>query len=289
VNFRYGLYPMHLSIVAGMSSDTVDAPANAATDHDGIVVERSEGVVTVTLNRPRKKNAVNQAMWEELEHELGRIRYSSDDRAVVLTGAGGDFCSGADVSDMQGGSDQHTLAQMRQVGNIVLLLQRLPQPTIAKVRGVAAGIGLNMALMCDLVVAADGARFSEIFARRGLTVDGGGSWILPRAVGIHRAKEMILLADMIDSTQAAEMGLVNRVLPDDELDAFVDAWAGRLAAGPPIAQAMAKRLVNNSFDMTLEQALDEEGLSQTVNFGTKDTREAVMAFLEKRQPEFRGR
>jgi enoyl-CoA hydratase/carnithine racemase len=228
-------------------------------------------------------------MWEELEHELGRIRYSSDDRAVVLTGAGGDFCSGADVSDMQGGSDQHTLAQMRQVGNIVLLLQRLPQPTIAKVRGVAAGIGLNMALMCDLVVAADGARFSEIFARRGLTVDGGGSWILPRAVGIHRAKEMILLADMIDSTQAAEMGLVNRVLPDDELDAFVDAWAGRLAAGPPIAQAMAKRLVNNSFDMTLEQALDEEGLSQTVNFGTKDTREAVMAFLEKRQPEFRGR
>jgi enoyl-CoA hydratase/carnithine racemase len=148
---------------------------------------------------------------------------------------------------------------------------------------------MNLALVCDLVVAGETARFSEIFARRGLTIDFGGSWSLPRRVGLHRAKELALLADIIDAPTAAEMGLVNRVLPDAELDAFVDEWAARLAAGPPIALAMTKRLLNNSSNVTLEEALDDEGLSQSVNFGTADTREAVMAFVEKRQPTFEGR
>lgn len=249
-------------------------------------LERRDGIATITLNRPEKKNAISDELWERLEDTIAELR-RSDDRAVVITGAGGDFCSGADVSQME--SDTHKLAGMRRVGDIVLAWQRLPQPTIAKVRGVAAGVGLNIALASDLVVADDTARFSEIFARRGLTVDGGGSWILPRLVGMHRAKELILLADMIGADQAAEIGLVNRVLPTAELDAFVDDWASRLAAGPPIALAMSKRLVNNAFDVTLEQALDEEGLAQTVNFATDDTREAVNAFLEKRDPTFRGR
>jgi enoyl-CoA hydratase/carnithine racemase len=138
-------------------------------------------------------------------------------------------------------------------------------------------------------VAGETARFSEIFARRGLSVDFGGSWILPRRVGMHRAKELALLADIIDAREAEAIGLVNRVLPDGELDAFVDGWASRLAAGPPIALAMTKRLLNNSLNVTLEEALDDEGLSQTVNFSTADTREAVTAFLQKRQPRFEGR
>jgi 2-(1,2-epoxy-1,2-dihydrophenyl)acetyl-CoA isomerase len=178
---------------------------------------------------------------------------------------------------------------MRHVGDVCLALHRLPQPTVAKVRGVAVGAGANLALVCDLVVAGETARFSEIFARRGLSIDFGGSWILPRVVGMHRAKELALLADIIDAGEAERMGLVNRVLPDAELDAFVADWAGRLAAGPPIALAMTKRLLNNSFSVTLEEALDDEGLSQTVNFGTKDTGEAVRAFLEKRTPAFLGR
>jgi 2-(1,2-epoxy-1,2-dihydrophenyl)acetyl-CoA isomerase len=139
------------------------------------------------------------------------------------------------------------------------------------------------------VVASENARFSEIFARRGLSLDFGGSWLLPRRVGMHRAKELAFLADIISAADAEAMGLVNRVLPDHELDAFVDDWATRIAAGPPIALAMSKRLLNNSLAVTLEEALDDEGLSQTVNFSTRDTVEAMTAFAQKRAPKFEGR
>ena len=153
-------------------------------------------------------------MWNELLATFREIALdSSADRVVVLTGAGGDFCSGADLSG--GGADdpeRHQLTTMRHIGDVALALHRLPQPTIAKVRGVAVGAGLNMALGCDLVVASTNARFSEIFARRGLSIDFGGSWVLPRRVGLHRAKELALLADIIDATEAERIGLVNRVV-----------------------------------------------------------------------------
>jgi len=253
-----------------------------------LLVDRADGIVTVTLNRPEKKNAANGVMWDELLVTFREIAASTEDRVVVLTGAGGAFCSGADVSGM-GGRETHGLANMRHISDIALALYRLPQPTIAKVRGVATGAGMNMALLCDLVVASDTARFSEIFARRGLTIDFGGSWALPRRVGLHRAKELTLLTDIIDATEADRIGLVNRVVPDADLDKFVDEWATRLAAGPPIALAQSKRLLNNAVGITLEQALDEEGAAQTVNMSTKDTAEAVAAFLEKRDATFQGR
>lgn len=252
-----------------------------------LTIERRDVIATLTLNRPHTKNAIDRDLWNRLESTINELRYS-DDRVVVLTGADGDFCSGADVNEL-GTNDRHPLASMRQVGNIVLAFQRLPQPTIAKVSGVAAGVGMNLALMCDLVVADDTARFSEIFARRGLTVDGGGSWILPRLIGMQKAKELILLADLLPADRAAELGLVNRVVDRGELDDAVNEWAERLAAGPPIALAMSKRLVNNAFNVTLEEALDDEGAAQTVNFSTADTREAVAAFIEKRDPVFTGR
>ncbi len=258
---------------------------------ESITVERTDGVVTITLRRPEKKNAADAAMWNELLAEFRSIAANADDRAVVLTGAGGNFCSGADLWQGAAGDGPrpHQLSAMRHITDVCLALHRIPQPTVAKVRGVAVGAGLNMALSCDLIVASDDARFSEIFARRGLSLDFGGSWLLPRLIGMHRAKELALLAEIIDASRAAEMGLVNRVLPDAELDAFVDDWAQRLAAGPPIALAMSKRLLNNSMHVTLEEALDDEGLSQTVNFGTSDTVEAIKAFVEKRDPVFEGR
>jgi 2-(1,2-epoxy-1,2-dihydrophenyl)acetyl-CoA isomerase len=138
------------------------------------------------------------------------------------------------------------------------------------------------------VVASENARFSEIFSKRGLSLDFGGSWLLPRRVGLHKAKELALFADIISAADAEAIGLVNRVLPDADLDAFVDDWARRLAAGPPIAMAMSKRLLNNSMNVTMEEALDDEGMAQTVNFGTKDTIEAMAAFLQKRTPNFQG-
>lgn len=253
-----------------------------------LLVDRADGIVTVTMNRPEKKNAANGVMWAELLATFREIAGNDQDRVVVLTGAGGAFCSGADVSGM-GGGDTHGLASMRHISDVAMSLYRLPQPSIAKVRGVAAGAGMNMALLCDLIVAGDTARFSEIFARRGLTIDFGGSWALPRRIGIHRAKELTLLTDIIDATEADRIGLVNRVVADGELDSFVDAWASRLAAGPPIALAQSKRLLNNAIGATLEQALDEEGAAQTINFSTKDTAEAVSAFLDKREPTFQGR
>ena len=253
-----------------------------------LLLDRVDGVVTLTLNRPERKNAVNGQMWTELLAVLREVA-SGDDRVVVITGAGGDFCSGADVAGDDQRSRPHHLAEMRHVNDVALALYRLPQPTIAKVRGVAVGAGLNMALLCDLVVADSTARFSEIFARRGLSIDFGGSWALPRRIGLHRAKELALLAEIIDAAAAERLGLVNRVVPDDELDSFVDDWARRLVAGPPIALAQTKRLLNVGVGSTLEQALDEEGAAQAINLVTADVAEAMRAFREKRQPRFEGR
>ena len=254
-----------------------------------LLIERNAGVVTVTLNRPEKKNAINDRMWSELLETFRAIAVNTDeDRVVVITGAGGAFCSGADLSaaDERAG---HGLVHMRQVGDVCLALHAMPQPVIAKVPGVAAGAGLNLALGCDLVVASDEARFSEIFARRGLSVDFGGSWVLPRLVGLHKAKELVLLADIIDAKEAQDIGIVNRVVPAAQLDAFVDDWAQRLAAGPPIALSMSKRLLDQSSAISLAQAVEAEAQAQIVNSGTSDAGEAMEAFLQKRDPVFRGR
>lgn len=253
-------------------------------------VGHEAGVTTITLDRPHRKNAIDHVMWEELRTTLRSIARDGDVRCVVITGAGDAFCSGADLSGRaDGGERPHQLAFMRGVADVALALHHLPQPTVAKVTGVAAGAGCNLALGCDLVVASDRARFSQIFVRRGLSVDFGGTWLLPRLVGLHKAKELALLGEIVDAAEAERIGIVNRVVPHDEVDAFVAEWAARLAAGPPIALAMTKRMLNQSFAHGLEEALDAEGLSQTVNSGTADTAEAIAAFLQKRDPTFHGR
>jgi len=252
-------------------------------------VERADGVVTVTLDRPARKNAMSPTMFLELREVFRSISGDPErDRVVVLTGAGGAFCSGADL----GGLDAvqlHQLPWMRQVGEACMALHNLPQPVIAKVVGVAAGAGCNLALGCDLIVASDDARFSEIFARRGLSIDFGGSYVLPRLVGLHKAKELAFFADIISAKEAVDLGIVNRVVPVAEIDAFVDDWARRLAAGPPLALSMTKKLLNQSLSVTVEQALENEAQAQTVNFFTADTAEAMLAFAEKRDPVFHGK
>jgi 2-(1,2-epoxy-1,2-dihydrophenyl)acetyl-CoA isomerase len=254
-----------------------------------LLIDRADGVVTITLNRPEKKNAINDTMWDELlETFLAIANNTTEDRVVVITGAGGAFCSGADIG---GGRVEETngLTSMRHVGDVCAALHALPQPVIAKVVGVAAGAGLNLALGCDLIVASDDARFSEIFARRGLSVDFGGSWVLPRLVGLHKAKELVLFADIISARDAHDIGIVNRVVPAGEIDKFVDEWAARLAAGPPLALSMSKRLLDQSSSVSLAQALEAEALAQNVNFQSKDTAEAMIAFVQKREPRFEGR
>lgn len=253
-------------------------------------VERSDGVVTITLDRPKVKNAMNRRLWEELLATLDVIATSPEDRAVIITGAAGDFCSGADLGD--GGpfaGDQHMTFTMSWINQIPLALHRLPKPTIAKVRGVAAGAGANLALGCDLIVASDNARFAEIFAKRGLTLDFGGSWVLPRLIGLHRAKELAFFGDVISAAEADRLGLVNRVVADAELDEFVTGWAQRLAKGAPVALAQTKRILNESVQRSMSEALDAEGAAQQIAVQTNDVKEAVRAFLAKREPTFEGR
>ena len=257
-----------------------------------LIVERSGGVVTVVMNRPERKNAANCTMWRELLAVLEDAATDRDVRALVLTGAGGSFCSGADLSDpadVAGRPGDPYLMQMRALADLALRLHRLPKPTIAKVGGVAAGAGMSMALGCDLVVASESARFSQIFAKRGLSIDFGASWLLPRLIGLHKAKELAFFADILSAAEAESFGLVNRVVPDDELDAFVDDWAARLAEGPTLALSMTKTMLNNSSAVSMEQALEDEARAQAANFGTRDTREALTAFVERRPPHFEGR
>lgn len=255
-----------------------------------VQIARADGVVTVTFDRPERRNAISTTMWDELLAVATEIGGSADDRCVVLTGAGGAFCSGADLSG-DGASDgsTHQLARMRRINAVVQAFHELPQPTIAKVTGVAAGVGLSLALGCDLVVATEESRFSSIFAARGLSLDGGQSWLLPRLIGLHRAKELAFFADVLSAEEAKAMGLVNRVVPSTEIDDLVSEWSTRLASGPPIALAMTKRMLNRSFEQSFEQALDDEARCQTVNFGTRDTVEAITAFLQKRPAHFEGR
>jgi len=254
---------------------------------DPILVERADGVVTVTLNRPQKKNAVTGEMWGQLRDLFREVAAAPADRVLVVTGAGGAFCSGADltaIDDISGGG----LNRMRVVGSAAQALHDLPKPTIAKVGGIAAGAGANLALGCDLIVASDDARFSEIFSARGLSLDFGGSWLLPRLVGLHRAKELAFFAEILSAKEAMDIGLVNRVVSVAELDAFVDDWAGRLAAGPPIALSLTKAMLNSSGGSTMAEALEREAQSQVINFGTDDMGEAMRAFVEKRPARFQG-
>jgi 2-(1,2-epoxy-1,2-dihydrophenyl)acetyl-CoA isomerase len=256
-----------------------------------IVLERSDsGVATITLNRPHRKNAVTAGMWDELRRLLQEVSQNTSDRVLVITGAGDAFCSGADLSDTaESGKRGHPLHAMIPVNAAAIALHETSKPSIAKVNGDAVGAGMNLALGCDLVVAGESARFSEIFARRGLSLDFGGSCLLPRLVGMHKAKELALFGDILSARDAERIGLVNRVVPDAALDAFVADWAERLARSAPLALQLTRKLLSNAFSIGLSEALDAEAAAQSINLVSEDTKEGIHAFLEKRKPVFHGR
>ena len=189
--------------------------------NDAILVDREDGIVTVTLNTPERKNAIDNAMWSQLHRILVEIGGRTSDRAVIVTGAGDAFCSGTGLSreDVEEYRREPALVLLRRIGEAALALHQLPQPSIARVNGAAAGAGCNLAIGCDLIVASEDAVFSEIFCQRGLAVDFAGTWLLPRLIGLHRAKELALLGDKVSARQALEIGLVNRVVPTDALTA----------------------------------------------------------------------
>jgi enoyl-CoA hydratase/carnithine racemase len=265
----------------------MDEPHTVDGTYETVRVTRGDGVVRLTLDRPHRKNAATPQMWRELRQVFDEVADTLSDRVLVITGAGDDFCSGADI--VTSVDTDHPVDEMRRVARTCLALHQLPKPTIARIDGVAVGAGMNLALACDLTVATTRARFSQIFARRGLAVDFGGSWLLPRLIGMHRAKELVLLADVIDAGEAHRIGLLNRVVEVDEIDAVVDAWVARLVAGPPIALGLSKQLLHEGMTSSLAQALEAEGVAQSVTLGSRDVLEAFQAFAEKREPRFEGR
>ena len=257
-----------------------------ATRDEVLLSEDRDGVRTLMLNRPHRKNAINPELWSALRDSLVSLETDRSIRALVIEGADGAFCSGADLSEI---ADTHPMYKLRVLTDVALLLHELPIPTIAKVSGVAVGAGWNLALGCDFVVATPESTFSQIFTRRGLSLDLGGSWLLPKLVGLQQAKRLALLAETIDAAEAEALHLVTWVVAATEIDGFVDDLSQRLATGPPIALAQSKSLLNEGADRTMRDALANEARAQAMNFGTSDAPEAYAAFAEKREPRFGGR
>jgi 2-(1,2-epoxy-1,2-dihydrophenyl)acetyl-CoA isomerase len=259
--------------------------------HPNVHLTIDDGIARIVLDRAGRKNACTRMMFEYLVEAASEIT-SAKARAVIITGANDDFCSGADMSgegDERDDREDHQLVTMRGIGEGVIALHDLPMPVIAAVDGVAVGAGLGMALAGDLLYCTDRARFSLIFAKRGLSLDFGTSYLLPRRVGLHHAKRMAFTGEIVGAAAAAEMGFVNGVVAPEELADTVDELAATIAAGPPLALSMSKRLLDNAAHSSLAQAVEAEALAQNVNFGTTDTIEAMRAFSERRTPTFGGR
>ncbi len=257
------------------------------------LVERSDGLVVVTFNRPHKKNALNTSNWHDLDEVLAEVEDDPNDRALVLTGAGGNFSSGADLTGgdalgLTGHGMQPIVQEMRVMGRIASRLQRLPKPTIAAVDGHAVGVALGLVLACDLVIASNRARFTEVFVKRGLALDGGASWSLPRQIGLRRAKQMAYFGDALDAQTALEWGLVNEVVPPEELAETARAWGLRLAAGPTTALSLIKRLLDSGGNVSFDEAVENEARAQHIAYTTADMAEGMTAFMERREPNFKG-
>ena len=246
----------------------------------------------ITLNRPDARNAINDQMREELFAALAECRSNPEIRAVVLTGAGKGFCTGADLSRSGGGPVGPGAARemmKTRSQRLIRALWELEKPVLAAVNGVAAGVGSHLAFACDLVIAAAEARFIEVFVRRGLALDGAGAYLLPRLVGLSKAKELVFFGDDLPAEEAMRIGLVNKVVPGDQLAATAREWATRLAQGPTFALGMSKRLLNRSLEVDLETSLEDEAFAVSLVTQSEDTKEGMRAFVERRTPVFTGR
>lgn len=250
-----------------------------------VIVDRGEGIVTVTMNRPKRRNGINQEMVEGLIDALEEVAGRHTDRVLVLTGAGNAFCSGMDLAE-PALPDEFTF--MRRTAHLCRTLYELPIPTVAAVRGGAIGFGANLALCADLVLAAEDATFGEVFAALGIGMDGGGSWLLPRLIGPQQAKEIAFFGRRLTGAEAADIGLVNRAVPADDLDKAVHDWAGRLAAGPRRALGLIKHQLNSAYGQAFGAAVDAEAIAQANSFSSPEAKEGIKAFMAKRDPDFRG-
>lgn len=273
---------------------TADLPLAEQVTH-----RLEEGVAWITLARPDVKNAISP---DQRNRVIDLLEQASGDyhvRAVVLTATGNAFCTGADLRARQPAIPKPDDAPDRPIGQVARIIrtgaQRLvtavmdcEKPVIAAVNGTAAGIGAHLALAADLVIAVEDARFIEVFVRRALVPDGAGAYLLPRLVGLHKAKELMLFGDDVSAAEALELGLINKVVPAGQLEEAAADWARRLATGPTHALSLTKLLLNRSLDSDRATALQDEAWAQEMNMATHDANEGVQSFIQRRDPEYKG-
>ncbi|QNP44853.1 2-(1,2-epoxy-1,2-dihydrophenyl)acetyl-CoA isomerase [Sphingomonas sediminicola] len=259
-------------------------------EFESIIVDHHGSIARITLNRPDRLNSFTAAMHEELKNAIDEI---GDAKVVVLTGAGRGFCAGQDLNDRAVSSGGHPVDLGMTVETswnpLIRKLTNLRQPVIARVNGVAAGAGANVALACDMVVAARSAKFIQSFSAIGLIPDSGGTWVLPRLVGQARAMGLALTGEPLSAEKAEEWGLIWKCVDDEALDSEVDAIAQKLASLPPLGLTAIKKMIRESWSHTLDQELNHQRDAMRRLGFSEDYREGVSAFLEKRQPNFVGR
>ncbi len=254
------------------------------------VALKIEGAVAkVILNRPERLNALTWEMRQQLRDHFTALRFNDAVRAIIVTGEGRAFCTGADVGGMERKDLRHEREKLQQGSHSYMrVLAAMEKPVIAAVRGPTVGIGWSIAMGCDMIVASDTARFSQIFRRIGLAPDGGAIWFLTKRIGLARAKELVFTGRFVDAAEALSWGLINEVVPDADLMTRAEALAADLAAGPTFAFGMAKKMFAMA-NSTYEDFLDVENFVQPQLGQTEDHREGVAAFKEKRPPNFKGR
>lgn len=256
-----------------------------------LLVSFENGVKRITFNNPARRNAVDFDTIKLFAAAVERS-FAEEVKVVVLSGAGDAFCAGADLQALATGdlANHDVTSSLRQgVNPAVTALRHLPKPVIARVHGHAAGVGCNLALAADIIIASEQAFFGQAFSKIGLMPDGGGTYFLPRLVGYNKAFELMALGDSIAAQDALALGLINRVVPTDELDATVDRLAERLAQAPGLALAKIKAALNQSLQADLATMLDVEAINQGACFRSQDFQEGVAAFLQKRQANFVGK
>jgi 2-(1,2-epoxy-1,2-dihydrophenyl)acetyl-CoA isomerase len=255
-----------------------------------LLVDRTDAVATLTLNRPSTKNALNPELAAALAKTIPEVAADPSVRAVVLTGAGGAFCSGADLkAGMTSGDEHNHRAVIDELQGVIRAIVRAPKPFVAAVDGPAVGFGCDLALACDLRVLSTRGYLQEIFVKIGLMPDGGGTFWVPRLVGLGRAMEYLLLGTRIDATLAREVGLANRVVEPEAIAAETAALAAQLSRGAPLAQERIKRAVREGFSGTIDDALDREKENQVELLASQDLMEGVMAWAQRRDPVFKGK
>jgi 2-(1,2-epoxy-1,2-dihydrophenyl)acetyl-CoA isomerase len=260
---------------------------------DDVIFRREDQVEIITLNRPEMMNCFNNNILSELIRRFGELHQDDDCRAVVITGTGRGFCTGADLTGTGARADAATPMGMRLTthiySSVIRGLVTMEKPVIGAINGDAAGAGCNFALSCDILVASEKARFIQVFVRRGLVVDMGGTFFLPRLVGLSKAKELAFSGEAIEAQRALELGLVSKVVPHENLMGEAMEMARKLAQGPTRAIGMIKRMLNRSFESDLETALEMEASMQGIAVSTPDVVEGITSFLQKRPPTFTGR